>query len=273
LIKPAIAPADEPAAGAVLRILLWGVAFAAGLTGMFLLAWPGSTARYFSWDLDPEPLASLIGGSYVASLLVFGIAARRSWPEVRGLVAGTLALTIPMLAVTFFHLEVFDFGRWQAWAWVVLFLASPLVFGSELWSRRGIRGGDGDLLAPGYRLIAGLLGVVFLSVAVSLWWDPEQSARLLPFELPPFGGRVLGCWSSFLGFLALWTAARARAAEVRVPLVGVTLFMAGAIGGAMRNLDELQPAGRRIAYVTVLGGLLIITAICWLAAMRAPRRT
>jgi hypothetical protein len=57
-----------------LRFLLGGVAFAAGLTGLLLVVFPGSTARYFSWGLEPEPLASLIGGSYVASTLIFGFA-------------------------------------------------------------------------------------------------------------------------------------------------------------------------------------------------------
>lgn len=51
---------------------------------------------------------------------------------MRGLAAGTLALTIPILVVTFTHLEVFDFARWQAWAWVFLFIASPL----SIWRRR-----------------------------------------------------------------------------------------------------------------------------------------
>jgi hypothetical protein len=43
------APPPAPGAGvAVSRWLLGGVAFAAGIVGLAMLAWPGSTGRYFS---------------------------------------------------------------------------------------------------------------------------------------------------------------------------------------------------------------------------------
>ena len=270
-VRRAALPDEEPG-DAPLRLLLAGVAFAAGLTGLFLLVWPGSTGRYFSWVLDPPLLASLIGGSYVASLFVFGAALRRPWSEVRGLVAGTLALTIPMLSVTFFHLEVFDFGRWQAWAWVLLFVASPLSFGTILWLRRGSPFADDGPLPPAYRIISGLLAAVFSVVAIGLWWDPVETARVLPFELPSFGGRVLGCWSSFLAFLGGWAAIRARAKEVQVPLLGIAWFMAGAIGGALRNFGDLGPTGRRAAYLLVLGTLLILSLASWRAAKVSASR-
>jgi hypothetical protein len=273
ITRDVVVPAEEQVAGTVLRILLAGVAFAAGLTGLFLFVWPGSTARYFSWELNPAPLASLIGGSYMASLVVFGIAAKRSWPEMRGLVAGTLALTLPMLTVTFFHLDVFDFGRLHAWAWVLLFIASPISFGTVLWIRRGTGAIDDDRLATRYRFVAGLLAAAFLLGAVALWWNPEETARLLPFGLPPFGGRVLGCWSSFLAFLAGWSAGRARVDEVRVPLFGVALFMVGAIGGALRNFGDLQPSGRRAGYVIVLGAVLVMSSFCLVATGRAAPRS
>jgi hypothetical protein len=233
---------------------------------------PAPPPAIFSWELNPAPLASLIGGSYVASLLVFGIAAKKSWPEMRGLVAGTLALTLPMLTVTFFHLDVFDFGRVQAWAWVVLFIASPVSFGIVLWLRRGTGAIGGDPLGTPYRLVAGLLAAAFLVGAVALWWNPEEIARLLPYGLPPFGGRVLGCWSSFLAFLAGWSAWRARVDEVRVPLFGVALFMAGAKGGALRNFGDLQPSGQRVAYVILLGAFLVLSSFCLAATGRATRR-
>ncbi|HEX2153117.1 MAG TPA: hypothetical protein VHL52_03970 [Acidimicrobiia bacterium] len=243
--------------------LLAGVAAAAGITGLVLLALPDETGRYFSWGLDPPPLAALIGGSYVASLVVFGLAIRRFWVEVRGLVAGTLALTLPILGATFTHVGVFDFRRWQAWGWVLLFVASPAFFGTVLWRRLRAVLPEGERLAPGARAAAGFLALLFGVVAVYLWIDPLGSAGVLfPFDLAPLGGRVLGSWLSFLAFLAGWVATHDRR-QSWIPASGLACFPAGAFIGGLRTFGDLQPPGLRTAYLatlvmlTVIGGLVL----------------
>lgn len=251
----------------ILRILLGGVALAAGITGVALLASPADTGDFFSWELEPAPLAALIGGSYLASLLVFGVALRASWVEVRGLVIGTLALTIPMLVSTFTHLGVFDFDRWQAWGWVGLFIASPLAFGTVILRLRGEAEGSGGWPAPWAMVVAGVLAVIFVAVAVLLWIDPSRVAGILfPFDLPPFGGRVLGCWVAFLAFLAGWIATHTRE-ESWIPALGLTAFSAGALGGAILTLDGIQPAE---VYLAVLA---ILTIVSWVVLTESRRKT
>jgi hypothetical protein len=263
---------NQPTTGAVnraeslpgeraVRLLLAGVAFAAGTTGLLLVAFPGSTGRFFSWGLEPEPLASLVGGLYLASAVVFVLAARSRWRESRGLVASTLALTIPIVVVTFVHLEVFDLGRWQAWAWVLLFIASPLGFGSILFVRRGHTRGEGEPVAAWARGAAAVLAVGFSAMAVALWWDPTLVDGAAPFVLPPLGGRVLGCWSSLLAFLAAWTVVRGSWDESRLPLLGLAAFFAGALAGAARDLGALQPPSHRLGYLVLLAALLAVTSL------------
>jgi hypothetical protein len=245
----------------LLRLLLAGVAGAAGFTGILLLAFPASTGRYFSWGLSPAPLASLIGGSYVASLFVFGFALRTEWRETRVLVTGTLALTLPVLAVTFAHLDVFDFGRWQAWAWVLLFISSPISFGTILALRRHTRHEEGLSLATWFRAVAGLLAVGFLALAIALWVSPTRVSKVFPYPVPPLGGGVLGCWNSFLAFLAGWVAVRGRRDEARLPLLALVAFVAGALLGALRNLGDLEPTGRRVGYLVALLALGLLTSV------------
>lgn len=244
------------------------MALAAGVTGVVLLISPADTAGYFSWDLEPAPLAALVGGSYVASLLVFGVALRASWVEVRGLVIGTLALTLPILVSTFTHMGVFDFDRWQAWGWVVLFVASPLAFGTVILRMRGEAEGSGGWPAPWATLVAGVLAVIFLAVAVLLWLDPTRVAgTLFPFDLPALGGRVVGCWMSFLAFLAVWIATHTRE-ESWIPALGLTAFSAGALAGAIVTLDELQRA--RI-YLAVLAVLMTVSGMVLRESRRKTR--
>jgi hypothetical protein len=241
-----------------LHVLFAGVAFAAGLTGVLLLILPASTERYFSWGLEPPPLAALIGGSYVASLIVFGHASRRFWREGLGLAAGTLALTIPMIVVTFAHLDTFDFSRWQAWGWVVLFLVSPVAFGFVL-----VRGGA--LRRPRVwrvrRPLIGLAAALLTTGAIALWVDPGLLARGIPFELPPLGGRVLGCWMSFLAFLCWWSAFRSEPEEVAIPLEGVTLFGIGALLAAARTAGDLESGW--VAYVSAWLVITLVAAWEW----------
>ena len=246
-----------PVDGAV-RLVLAGVALAAGITGLVLLALPADSSNYFSWGLDPPPLAALIGGSYVASLLVFGMALRASWVEVRGLVVATLALTLPMLAATFVHLDAFDFGRWQAWGWVLLFLASPVSFGAVLIQRGRPTQVDGQRPAAWARLLAGVMCVGLLTLAVLLWIEPARfGLAVFPFELPPLGGRVLGSWMSFLAFLAGWAATHTRT-EGWIPSLGLVAFTAGALLGALRTIADLASPWPYLA------GLLVLTTLGWL---------
>jgi hypothetical protein len=106
------------------------VATAAGIVGAIMLIAPSSTGRYFAWPLGPRALAALVGGFYVVSAPVFAYAGRRSAVEVRGLAAAVLAFTLPTLAATYLHRDVFDFDRLFAMAWVVLCIATGWRCGS-----------------------------------------------------------------------------------------------------------------------------------------------
>jgi hypothetical protein len=69
----------------VLRTLFLIVAVVAGIAGIAMVVSPGSTDRYFSWPIGPEPVASTVGAFYIASAIVFGLAAiRDDWPGSPG---------------------------------------------------------------------------------------------------------------------------------------------------------------------------------------------
>ena len=96
---------------------------AAGLVGVALLAVPDATGAFFAWGLEPAPLAAFAGGVYVGSAAVYAIGLRAPARESHGLAVAAVVLSVSVLASTLAHLEVFDFGRLQAWAWVALFAA------------------------------------------------------------------------------------------------------------------------------------------------------
>jgi hypothetical protein len=250
----------------VLDVAFAIVAVVAGIVGVVMLMAPGSTGDYFSWELGPPPLASLVGGLYVASTVVFGLAIAQAWGAVRGLVAGVLALTLPTLAATLIHSEVFDFSRAVAVIWLILFVASPLTYGSILVLRRTARVAGGPPLPGRLRMSLGALAVVLTAFGLLTWVDRTAAEELVPFALAPMGAKFLGAWSLFLAVLAAWAASAGRRDEARIPLVGLLAYAVGALGAGLRSLGDLDETTRW----PWLAAFVVIAALAGGVLSRSP---
>jgi hypothetical protein len=250
------------------RVLAGTVAVAAGLSGVALLAFPGSTAEYFSWGLAPAPLAALLGAFYVASSLVYARAAVAPWCDLRVMVVGIVALTVPIFTSTLAHLDVFDFGRLQAWAWVVLFAGFLVAACVVLLGGRAERRPAGRLHSVA-RLGAAVLGIGLVVVSVSLWVDPVGAESYLPFRPAPLSGRVLGGWTLLLAVFAAAIAIGGDRRTARLPALAIAAFPAGALLAAARTINELESP--RLWPVT------LVAIVAWLAIavelLRATRRS
>jgi hypothetical protein len=247
------------------RVLAGAVAVAAGVSGMALLAFPAATADFFSWRLGPPPLASLVGGCYVASALVYARAATAPWAELRTMVIGIVALTVPIFAATMAHVEVFDLGRLQAIAWVVLFGGFLAAAVGVLTGAPPTEAPSGRRVLPGWRVATGALAAGLVAVSIALWVDPAGGAGVLPFTPTPLSGRVLGGWTFLVAVLAAHLSIDAHAGTGRLAALAIAAFPAGALAASVRNFGDLAPAGSRAAYVV---GLVV-----WLAVGTALART
>lgn len=259
-------PTERSTTDVVLRVAFLIVTVVAGLVGLVMLIDPGSTDDYFSWALGPPPLASLVGGLYVASALVFGLAAGRPWGQVRGLVVAVLGLTLPTLVATLVHQEVFDFSRPVAIVWIVLFVGSPATFGTILFLRRRVRVDPGPPLAGGLRVALGLLAAALLVLAVLCWVDRSSAVSIVPYSLAPMGAAFLGAWALFLALLAGWSAVRGGWTEARIPVIGLAAYATGGLVAGLRSLDDLEPSGRGVAYLVVLAAVAGLAAVSLLRA-------
>ena len=243
---------------------------AAGLIGIALVAVPGATGEFFSWDLAPEPLAAFAGGVYVGSAAAYAVALPRDDREARGLVLGAIVLSVSVFVITLAHLELFDFDRLQAWTWVALFagfsVATAGVFvlgGAEPAAEPGVP------LLPWVRVVLAAVAVLLGALALALWIDPTALTDESPFELPPLGGRFAGSWVALLAVLAGWAALRNRADEAQLSAIAIVALSAGALIAALRTLGDLEPAG---GYIAALVLLLGIGAAILRATWRHPRR-
>jgi hypothetical protein len=233
---------------------------AAGLVGIAMLAVPESTGTFFSWGLEPGPLAAFAGGVYVGSAGVYAVAVAAPWREVRGLVIGAVVLSISVFAITLVHLELFDFHRLQAWAWVVLFAAFALITtGLLVVGPPEQQQEAGPPLDRWARLAFAAIGSALAALALALWIDPAALSGVSPFALPPLGGRFAGSWIAMLAVMAVWAALRNRRDEARLPALCLVALPAGALIAALRTISDLDAgAGRTAGY---LAGLALVAAL------------
>jgi hypothetical protein len=252
---------DVPLAILVRRAAFLMLVLAAGLVGIALVAVPASSGAFFSWGLEPTPLAAFAGGVYVGSATVFAAALQAPWREVRGLVIGAVVLSISVFVITIGHLEVFDFHRLQAWAWVVLFAAFALITSALLVTAPHEEDTTPSaMLEPWARAALAVIAALLAVLAVALWVDPTGLASLSPYALPPLGGRFAGSWIAMLAVLAGWAALRNRRAEARLPALCLVALPAGAFVAALRTISELDGGARTLGYLTVLALLAALAA-------------
>lgn len=227
--------------GSLLTGFFLVVVFIAGGSSIALLVWPAHSDLYFSWDLGAPPIAALLGGLYLASVIVFAEALMRPRHETRSLSLGVLGLALPTLVFTGLNNAVFDWTRPQAVLWVVLFLSAPIAILLDL------RAPTDAGLSPSIPMKASAaLAVVSLSgigLATGLWATPIRSwlAPRSPIPLAGLTASYLGAWCSFVALTAGVAFIRGRPSDVRQVGVLLTSVSIGAALAAARTAADLGP--------------------------------
>ena len=244
------------------------VVIAAGGSAALLLVAPGSTDRYFSWTLRPHAAAAMIGGLYLAAAVVFAWALTLPWAQVRPLFVGVLGLTLPTLVLTMIHDHVFDFGRWQAVVWVVLFAGAPVSAVATLFARRREVAG-GAPVGAWSRAVLLAVSAILLALAVAVWIDSTRDdvSRAAPVQLIGLTGTYLGAWCSFAATLSAWAALRAHWDDARLPLVALGAVAAGLMIAFARVAGDLRHPVATFAAKIALGAVAVIVY-----AANTPRR-
>jgi Mn2+/Fe2+ NRAMP family transporter len=152
----------------------------------------------------------------------------------------------------------------------VLFVASPIAYGTILFLQRGRVVATGDRLRPWVRSVLWVLAVGYAALAFVLWFAQDASSRRAPFALVALSGRFLGCWAAFLAVLAVFSAIRGRWNEARIPLLAPALWPLGALVAALTRYGDLD-SDRRVAYVAVVVVVLVVSAAMVMAGRDSRR--
>src|SRR5262249_11790105 len=161
----------------------------------------------------------------------------------RGLCLLTIVLTVPTFGYTLINSNVFDFGRWQAVAWLVLFTVAPILAIVMLAGGAWPLLGRGPLLPTWARVVLLVVSVSAAVAATVLWVSPVGSGGWLPFVRSQFVGQLMGMWFAVVWFSCLWAMFR-PIEEARVFVAGTVAVVAGALVGTIRSFGQLQHSGR-----------------------------
>jgi len=118
---------------------------------VILFAFPGRTRALWAWTIASPMTAMFMGAGYLAGAAFFLRATRtREWHRLGpGIVATTVFATMLGVA-TFLHWRTFNHGHVSFWAWLTLYIVTPLLLPLlYVRNRRHDPGpGPGDVLVP-----------------------------------------------------------------------------------------------------------------------------
>lgn len=250
---------------------------AIGIIPVLVAAWavlylfPGRTEDLWAWTIRPDMTALVMGGGYLSGAYLFARVAReREWHRVAVAFVATTVFTTVLLAATVLHWDRFNHGHVSFWAWLGLYIVTPLLL-PWLWgvNRRTDPGvpGDGDVEIPRrLRTLVAMGGSLQLGVAALMFLVPEQAADAWPWALTPLTARTISAFVAFPAVSWLCFAWESRWSSFRIPLQTATLGLVIVGLGALRATDDFDgPAASRVLFVVALLGSIGLLAWVQLA--------
>jgi hypothetical protein len=187
-----------------LRILVAVAAVLVTIAGTQLFALADQTDFYFAWTIKPALTAAFLGAAYWASLfLLLDIVFGATWRQARTGLFSIFTFTSLTLVVTLLHVDRFHFGAAEtlpvvaAWAWLIVYVTTPVAFAIGLWAQLRMPGPDsppGGPLPALLRVLFLFQTVVFAVYGIALLIVPAEAAAWWPWTLTPLTGRAVGAW-------------------------------------------------------------------------------
>lgn len=243
---------------------------------VMLYLFPNDTEALFAWTIAPPMTALMMGGGYVTGSYFFlrlVIGGRWSWYALGFLPIA--AFTWFMAAATFLHWDRFNHAHISFYAWVILYLVTPVVV-PVLWFRNRATDprtpGPGDVPVPApVRSVAGVLGAALVATAVFMFVLPDVVAGFWPWALTPLTARVIAGWFALAGLLAVMYSTESRWRSWRILLQSQGLGIALILLGAARAWGDFKTE-RPMTWVFVAGMALLLGCLVALYAVMESRR-
>ena len=267
-----IYPVTRWVIGAIIPFLV--VAF-----GM-LYFWPDDTEQLFAWTIRPRMTPLLMGAGYIAGAYFFlRLLGAPRWHQVAVGFLPVTAFATAMLLATLLHWDRFNHRHVSFYAWIILYLTTPLIV-PALWlnNRRadpGTADADDLTLPVLVRWVMGAMGAGVLGTGVLLFLFPGAMIAVWPWTLTPLTARVVGGWFALPGVFGLALAADPRWGAARFALqsqaLGIVLILIG-VARSWANFDQSRPltwgfVGGMAFLMVAIGALYVSMELRYLARL------
>jgi hypothetical protein len=231
--------------------------------GVMLYAFPGETEALWAWPMGPEMTALAVGGGYLAGAVLFVRALRATeWHRVAMVFPVATVLTVLLLVATLLHWDSFSHGHPSFWAWLVVYLITPVLL-PVVWLAN--RGRDPGVPAPTTPLVprwvctlVGLAGVAQLVVALAFFVVTDLAEQVWPWAVSPLTARTLAAFLAFIGAMWLAFLLERRWSALRLHVESATIGLGLVALGALRATEDLdRGAGATAVFAALLGGTLV----------------
>jgi hypothetical protein len=258
------------------KLVLLGAGGLAVIAGPVLYLLPGETATYFAWKIAHPLTPVYMGAAYCAGVGNFWALAANRWMVARVQMPAIIIFAITQLIATLLHLSIFNWAHPIAWAWLAVYVISPVAAGA-VWvaNERRTRAPAGSSTLPAF--IAPLLlalAVVQLTLGLALFLVPALIAPFWPWSLTPLTARVIGGWY-ISGAALLWMLARQSGfAAIRIGLLATTIVVGLLLIGALVHWADFNGPALSIALYLLFELLLgASAAYSWRRAAQAQAHT
>jgi hypothetical protein len=264
----------------VLRSTRWvSVAVIPVLTAAFVILYlfPGSTMRLWGWMVCPHMPALVLGGGYLAGAYFFTRAWRsRACHEIGVGFIATTVFSAVLLLVTALHWDVFNHDHVSFWAWMALYVTTPVLLPILIVKNRRtdpVTPAPGDVQVPRrLRLIAGAGGALQLGFASWVLVAPDAAARVWPWVTDAATLRSISAFIAFPAVTWFCFLCDGRWSSFRITQQTATLGLALLGLGALRSRVEFRTEGHFLLYVALVGTALVLNLALVVIMERRRRR-
>ena len=216
---------------------------------IILYLMPDRTGDYFAWTIAPTMTSMMMGAGYLAGAYFFlRVAAAKKWHQVSIGFPAVSTFVWFMAVATVLHYDRFNHSHPAFWAWLVLYLVTPVLI-PVLWWRNGRSDPrhldpDDTMLKPTVRWLMAGLGLLTLTNGLLMLLWPTLYIPIWPWQISPLTARIVGGWFALPGVVALGVATDPRWSAARITLqsqmFGIALILI-AVARAWAEFDTAKP--------------------------------
>ena len=245
---------------------------------VILFLFPGQTKALWAWTISSRMSCMFMGGGYVAGALFFYRASRaREWHRIGPGIIATTVFAGSLGVATFLHWDQFNHNHVSFWAWLALYITTPLLLPLLYVKNRqfdpGTTGPEDVPIPPWIRTTLTVMGAGQLLFALVLFVRPSLFQADWPWALSTVSARSLAGFASFPAVTYLAFAFERRWSALRWPfetaIAGVALIAVGAARSSGDFKDGVLPWLWRAGLV----GALALLVFVWLTMQREVKRS